>query len=117
MPHLGMPSTVRSAELASSLQYLAYLVSLLYRVIHDAQGIVQEFDDLGHQACQLITDLGTSLVIVDEVHGIDRSRASHAQQSDQLKYFMDHVPATFVKFSETDRCGSVSGTCRFAGRV
>ena len=51
---------------------------------------------LTHQACQLMTDLSTSLVIVDEVHGIDRSRASHAQQSDQLKYFMDHVPATFV---------------------
>jgi hypothetical protein len=48
---------------------------------------------LTHQACQLMTDLKTSLVIVDEVHGIDRSRASHDQQSDQLKYFMDHIPA------------------------
>lgn len=52
--------------------------------------------DLSHQACQLMTDLKTSLVLVDEVHGIDRSRAGHDQQSDQLKYFMDHVPATFV---------------------
>jgi Cdc6-like AAA superfamily ATPase len=33
---------------------------------------------LTHQACQLMIDLGTSLVMVDEVHGIDRSRASHA---------------------------------------
>ena len=36
---------------------------------------------LTHQACQLMTDLGTSLVIVDEVHGIDRSRASQDRKS------------------------------------
>jgi hypothetical protein len=65
---------------------------------------------LTHQACQLITDLGTSLVIVDEVHGIDRSRASHAQQSDQLKYFMDHVPATFVLAGiNVENCGFFNG--------
>lgn len=52
---------------------------------------------LTHQACELMADLSTSLVIVDEVHGIDRSRASHAQQSDQLKYFMDHVCPVTVK--------------------
>ena len=65
---------------------------------------------LTHQACQLMTDLGTSLVIVDEVHGIDRSRASHAQQSDQLKYFMDHVPATFVLAGiNVENCGFFTG--------
>src|SRR3984957_2157861 len=65
---------------------------------------------LTHQACHLITDLGTSLVIVDEVHGIDRSRASHAQQSDQLKYFMDHVPATFVLAGiNVENCGFFNG--------
>jgi hypothetical protein len=65
---------------------------------------------LTHQACQLITDLDTSLVIVDEVHGIDRSRASHAQQSDQLKYFMDHVPATFVLAGiNVENCGFFNG--------
>jgi hypothetical protein len=65
---------------------------------------------LTHQACQLMTDLGTSLVIVDEVHGIDRSRASHAQQSDQLKYFMDHVPATFVLAGiNVENCGFFNG--------
>lgn len=65
---------------------------------------------LTHQACQLMTDLTTSLVIVDEVHGIDRSRASHAQQSDQLKYFMDHVPATFVLAGiNVENCGFFNG--------
>jgi DNA polymerase III delta prime subunit len=65
---------------------------------------------LTHQACQLMTDLKTSLVIVDEVHGIDRSRASHDQQSDQLKYFMDHVPATFVLAGITvENCGFFTG--------
>ena len=65
---------------------------------------------LTHQACELMTDLGTSLVIVDEVHGIDRSRASHAQQSDQLKYFMDHVPATFVLAGiNVENCGFFNG--------
>jgi hypothetical protein len=65
---------------------------------------------LTHQACQLMTDLKTSLVIVDEVHGIDRSRASHDQQSDQLKYFMDHVPATFVLAGiNVEDCGFFTG--------
>lgn len=66
--------------------------------------------DLTHQACQLMTDLKTSLVLVDEVHGIDRSRAGHDQQSDQLKCFMDHVPATFVLagFNVTG-CGFFNG--------
>jgi hypothetical protein len=44
------------------------------------------------------------------VHGIDRSRASHAQQSDQLKYFMDHVPATFVLAGiNVENCGFFNG--------
>jgi DNA polymerase III delta prime subunit len=65
---------------------------------------------LTHQACQLMTDLKTSLVIVDEVHGIDRSRASHDQQSDQLKYFMDHIPATFVLAGiNVENCGFFTG--------
>ena len=65
---------------------------------------------LTHQACQLMTDLKTSLVLIDEVHGIDRSRASHEQQSDQLKYFMDHVPATFVLAGITvENCGFFAG--------
>jgi Bacterial TniB protein len=65
---------------------------------------------LTHQACQLMTDLRTSLVLIDEVHEIDRSRASHDQQSDQLKYFMDHVPATFVLAGiNVENCGFFSG--------
>jgi hypothetical protein len=65
---------------------------------------------LTHQACQLMTDLKTSLVIVDEVHGIDRSRTGHDQQSDQLKYFMDHVPATFVLAGiNVENCGFFTG--------
>jgi DNA polymerase III delta prime subunit len=65
---------------------------------------------LTHQACQLMTDFKTSLVIVDEIHGIDRSRSSHAQQSDQLKYFMDHVPATFVLAGiNVENCGFFAG--------
>jgi DNA polymerase III delta prime subunit len=65
---------------------------------------------LTHQACQLMTDFKTSLVIVDEVHEIDRSHASHDQQSDQLKYFMDHVPATFVLAGiNVENCGFFTG--------
>jgi hypothetical protein len=65
---------------------------------------------LTHQACQLMTDLNTSLVIVDEVHEIDRSHANHERQSDQLKYFMDHVPATFVLAGiNVENCGFFTG--------
>jgi len=65
--------------------------------------------DLTHQACQLMIDLRTSLVLVDEVHELDRSRASHAQQSDQLKYFMDHVPATILAGINVENCGFFAG--------
>jgi hypothetical protein len=46
---------------------------------------------LTHQACQLMTDLRTSVVLIDEIQKLDRSRTDHDAQSDQLKYFMDHV--------------------------
>jgi hypothetical protein len=65
---------------------------------------------LTHQACQLMNDLKTSLVLIDEVQEIDRSRASHDQQSDQLKYFMEHVAATFVLAGiNVVNCGFFSG--------
>lgn len=65
---------------------------------------------LTHQACQLMTDLHTSVVIIDEIHKLDRSRTGHDDQSDQLKYFMDHVPATFVLAGiDVERCGFFTG--------
>jgi Bacterial TniB protein len=59
---------------------------------------------LAHQACQLMIDLRTSLVIVDEVHEIDRSRASHDQQSDQLKVLQSRTDGPLAAARPHRRC-------------
>lgn len=65
---------------------------------------------LTHQACQLMIDLRTRIVIIDEIHKLDRSKSGHNDQSDQLKYFMEHIPATFVLAGiAVEKCGFFTG--------
>jgi Bacterial TniB protein len=51
---------------------------------------------LGGQACDLMRSLRTSLVLVDEIHNLNHKNNAGAEISDHLKYFTEHVPATFV---------------------
>jgi len=53
-----------------------------------------------------MTDLKTSLVIVDEVHGIDRSRASHDQQH---RLFYQHMLTVLGVDDWTRRTASIRG--------
>ncbi|MDX3803365.1 ATP-binding protein [Streptomyces sp. AK04-3B] len=44
----------------------------------------------------LLCELGTQLVLVDDVHLLDTQRRASAETSDQLKYLGDRIPAPFV---------------------
>jgi hypothetical protein len=46
--------------------------------------------------CDLLCDLGTQLVLIDDVHLLDTQRRTGAETSDQLKYLGERIPATFV---------------------
>ncbi|GAB2452090.1 TniB family NTP-binding protein [Nocardia tengchongensis] len=52
--------------------------------------------DITNSACAVLCDVGTDLVIVDEIHNISLATRAGAEVSDQLKYFSERIPATFV---------------------
>jgi len=48
------------------------------------------------QACHLLADLRTELIIVDEIHNLNHHTRGGAEASDHLKYLSENVAATFV---------------------
>ncbi|MFI0260184.1 ATP-binding protein [Streptomyces sp. NPDC017056] len=46
--------------------------------------------------CDLLGKLGTTLVLVDEIHSLDLTTRNGAEASDQLKYLSERIAATFV---------------------
>ncbi|MER6442939.1 ATP-binding protein [Streptomyces sp. NPDC001185] len=46
--------------------------------------------------CDLLCELGTQLILIDDVHLLDTRRRTGAETSDQLKYLGERIPATFV---------------------
>jgi DNA polymerase III delta prime subunit len=46
--------------------------------------------------CDLLCELGTQLILIDDVHLLDTRRRAGAETSDQLKYLGERIPATFV---------------------
>ncbi|MFG3034954.1 TniB family NTP-binding protein [Streptomyces sp. NPDC048253] len=46
--------------------------------------------------CDMLCELGTQLILIDDVHLLDTRRRSGAETSDQLKYLGERIPATFV---------------------
>lgn len=52
--------------------------------------------ELTRQACHLLADLRTELIIVDEIHNLDHHTRVGAEASDHLKYLAENVASTFV---------------------
>ena len=52
--------------------------------------------ELTRQACHLLADLGTRLILVDEIHNLNHHTRVGADASDHLKYLAENVAATFV---------------------
>jgi hypothetical protein len=63
------------------------------------------------KVCDLLCTLGTTLVLIDELHNLDLGTRSGAEASDQIKYLSERIPATFVLAGV-----EMEGTGLFAGR-
>ncbi|GAB3976552.1 ATP-binding protein [Plantactinospora veratri] len=60
--------------------------------------------------CVTATRVGVDLVLVDEVHNLNLATRSGAEVSDQLKYFAERLPATFVYAGvDVERAGLFAG--------
>lgn len=52
--------------------------------------------DIADAVCDILTEAGCELVLVDEIHNINLATAAGKDLSDHLKYFTENIPATFV---------------------
>lgn len=51
---------------------------------------------VAHAVSEVMGKVGTGMVLVDEIHRLDLTTKKGKDASDQLKYFFDTIPATFV---------------------
>ncbi len=56
----------------------------------------QNITDITEAVCSVLCATKVGLVIVDELHNISLASRNGAEVSDQLKYFSERIPATFV---------------------
>lgn len=66
--------------------------------------------DIVNAVCATAASVGVELVLVDEVHNLNLATRAGAEVSDQLKYFAERLPATFVYAGvDVDRAGLFAG--------
>lgn len=56
----------------------------------------QNATDIADAVCQVLIEAKTDLVLVDEIHNLNLATTAGEDMSDHLKYFTEHLPATFV---------------------
>ena len=52
--------------------------------------------DIADAVCQVLIEARCGLVLVDEIHNLNLATTIGEDMSDHLKYFTEHLPATFV---------------------
>ena len=52
--------------------------------------------DIADRVCRILVKARTELVIVDEIHNLNLATRAGEDMSDNLKYFADRLPSTFV---------------------
>ena len=52
--------------------------------------------DIADAVCQILIESRVDLVLVDEIHNLNLATSAGEDMSDHLKYFTEHLPATFV---------------------
>jgi hypothetical protein len=67
--------------------------------------------DIATTACEVLTEAHTDLVIVDEIHNVNLATSAGEDLSDHLKYFTEHLPATFVFAGINVESGGCSPAC------
>ncbi|RKT88036.1 TniB protein [Saccharopolyspora antimicrobica] len=66
--------------------------------------------DIADAVCQILIDARCDIVIVDELHNINMATSVGEDHSDHMKYFTEHLPATFVYAGiEVERSGIFTG--------
>ncbi|WP_407688543.1 TniB family NTP-binding protein [Mycobacterium sp. HUMS_1102779] len=67
--------------------------------------------DISDAVCRVLIDARTDIVIVDEIHNLNLDTRAGEELSDHLKYFTEHLPATFVYAGiDVERSGVFTGT-------
>jgi hypothetical protein len=56
----------------------------------------QNTTDIADAVCQVLTGARVDLVLVDEIHNLNLATSAGEDMSDHLKYFTEHLPATFA---------------------
>lgn len=71
----------------------------------------QNVTDIADAVCQVLIDARTDIVVVDEIHNLNLDTRAGEELSDHLKYFTEHLPATFVYAGiDVERSGVFTGT-------
>ena len=71
----------------------------------------QNVTDIADAVCQVLIDARTDIVVVDEIHNLNLATSAGEDLSDHLKYFTEHLPATFVYAGiNVERSGLFTGT-------
>lgn len=66
--------------------------------------------DIADAVCQVLIEARVDLVLVDEIHNLNLATSAGEDMSDHLKYFTEHLPATFVYAGiNVERCGLFTG--------
>jgi hypothetical protein len=66
--------------------------------------------DIADAVCQILIDAHCDLVLVDEIHNLNLATSAGEDMSDHLKYFTEHLPATFVYAGiDVERSGLFTG--------
>jgi Bacterial TniB protein len=66
--------------------------------------------DIADAVCQILIEARCDLVLVDEIHNLNLATAAGEDMSDHLKYFTEHLPATFVYAGiDVERSGLFTG--------
>lgn len=52
--------------------------------------------DVTNAVCEVLIEARTDLVLVDEIHLLNLATTAGEELSDHLKYFTEHLPATFI---------------------
>jgi hypothetical protein len=66
--------------------------------------------DIADAVCQLLIEARVDLVLVDEIHNLNLATSAGEDMSDHLKYFTEHLPATFVYAGiNVERSGLLTG--------
>jgi hypothetical protein len=70
----------------------------------------QNTTDIAGAVCQVLIDARADLVLVDEIHNLNLATSAGEDMSDHLKYFTEHLPATFVYAGvDVERSGLFTG--------